>query len=666
MSVIISPFAGGIELDDLSDVDAPTPNDEDVLVWDAGLDEWVSGAGGGGGGGSALEVDDEGVMLDAGVESLDFVGHGVVATGVGPAITVTITGSQKGLLSARPAAGDADGMLYHATDVGLSYISDGSTWTTVTYDHGAALTGLGDDDHTQYVLRSIATTKGDLFGRDGTVVVRVPAGTNDLPLVADSSAATGLAYKAIPEASVAGLVTDLAAKLAIAANLADVASAPTSRYNINTPVLRNARLVATTDLSLTGAATIDGSAVATGELVLATAQTTASQNGPWTANTAGAWTRPNDYPGAGTVGPREIGVTEGAVFANTRWQLSTATVTIDTTTTVWALVGPLVSGWYPSLATWTYSSVDEHISVVTVNQNLTGIVIKGDRIMLDNNSLTQLFIVHDIAYGSTSTLTLYGGALPLQLGATTYTNGGGARTTIAVEALQYAIPSGATLKFPNAQTVTVNGNHAVGATTLNINSATPSATNGGWIARSEPLCSHYVLANSAITKVFFSHQYSPVGFDPAAQLWTERIADTAARSIAAPGTSAWNNPGAFQLALPIGAWQTVGYGCTLYQVTVAADTAITSGQPSATLATANNSETESRMTRGFAVSITSSSQKWGLFGYASESKGYSVVAKTSLFLNVSAAVAPGANSSIQLLSGGTFGCHYISAKSAYV
>ena len=44
-------------------------------------------------------------------------------------------------------------------------------------DHGAALTGLSDDDHTQYVLRSILTTNGDLFTRTGGAIARLALGS---------------------------------------------------------------------------------------------------------------------------------------------------------------------------------------------------------------------------------------------------------------------------------------------------------------------------------------------------------------------------------------------------------------------------------------------------------------------------------------------------------
>jgi hypothetical protein len=82
------------------------------------------------------------------------------------------------------------------------------TWTLATIsgglasfsggvsDHGS-LTGLEDDDHTQYVRKTTLTTKGDILVRDGTQVIRMGAGTNGSYLMADSAAATGLAWTTV-------------------------------------------------------------------------------------------------------------------------------------------------------------------------------------------------------------------------------------------------------------------------------------------------------------------------------------------------------------------------------------------------------------------------------------------------------------------------------------
>lgn len=69
----------------------------------------------------------------------------------------------------------------------------GVKWAQV--DHGN-LAGLGDDDHTIYTLRSILTTKGDLFVYNGSAIVRVGVGSNDQVLTADSAQAAGVKWAA--------------------------------------------------------------------------------------------------------------------------------------------------------------------------------------------------------------------------------------------------------------------------------------------------------------------------------------------------------------------------------------------------------------------------------------------------------------------------------------
>ena len=82
-----------------------------------------------------------------------------------------------------------DGLIYELSAVTtISAPSSGGSGGTT--DHGA-LTGLGDDDHTQYVLRSILTTKGDLLTYS-TVVARLGIGSSSQILIPDSTAATGL------------------------------------------------------------------------------------------------------------------------------------------------------------------------------------------------------------------------------------------------------------------------------------------------------------------------------------------------------------------------------------------------------------------------------------------------------------------------------------------
>ena len=99
-------------------------------------------------------------------------------------------------------------------------------------------------------------------------------------------------------------------------------------------------MVATSNLTLSGVQAIDGVPGTAGTtIVLATAQTTAAQNGPWVMQT-GSWTRPAWYPSGGTTQAVQFAtefVRLGAIYQGTTWRLTTAApITIDTTATAWA------------------------------------------------------------------------------------------------------------------------------------------------------------------------------------------------------------------------------------------------------------------------------------------------------------------------------------------
>lgn len=101
-------------------------------------------------------------------------------------------------------------------------------------------------------------------------------------------------------------------------------------------------VVATTNQANTGTPTIDGFATtANVSLVLDTAQSTASQNGPWIVQT-GAWTRPAWYPTGGTTqvnGYSTVIVRQGTLYIGSRWkQTNAAAITIDTTSTTWVVL----------------------------------------------------------------------------------------------------------------------------------------------------------------------------------------------------------------------------------------------------------------------------------------------------------------------------------------
>lgn len=100
-------------------------------------------------------------------------------------------------------------------------------------------------------------------------------------------------------------------------------------------------VVATSNLTLSGAQTIDGQLTVAGtSIVLATAQSTGSQNGPWVVQ-AGAWTRPTWYASGNTTQAFQFITTMsrlGTVYQGSTWRMTTSgTITIDTTATTWSV-----------------------------------------------------------------------------------------------------------------------------------------------------------------------------------------------------------------------------------------------------------------------------------------------------------------------------------------
>jgi len=70
-----------------------------------------------------------------------------------------------------------DGINYLTVGTGLTLSGTTLSVNAGGIDHGA-LGGLTDDDHTQYVLRSILTTNGDLFTRTAGAIARLGVGSD--------------------------------------------------------------------------------------------------------------------------------------------------------------------------------------------------------------------------------------------------------------------------------------------------------------------------------------------------------------------------------------------------------------------------------------------------------------------------------------------------------
>jgi hypothetical protein len=98
--------------------------------------------------------------------------------------------------------------------------------------------------------------------------------------------------------------------------------------------LHGARLLSASNVSsLSGTAQVDGVTPNAGDVVLLTAQTTTSQNGPWVV-ASGSWTRPTWWASGSTVpeGAYFLLDPDGTTYKDTKWWMTTTgTITVDTT-----------------------------------------------------------------------------------------------------------------------------------------------------------------------------------------------------------------------------------------------------------------------------------------------------------------------------------------------
>lgn len=81
------------------------------------------------------------------------------------------------------------------------------------------------------------------------------------------------------------------------------------------------RVLSITNLTLSGAQTIDGVSVIAGDRVAAFGQTTSTQDGIYLC-AAGAWTRATDFPAAAAVSNAAFFVQEGTVYGDTQWNVT--------------------------------------------------------------------------------------------------------------------------------------------------------------------------------------------------------------------------------------------------------------------------------------------------------------------------------------------------------
>lgn len=292
---------------------------------------------------------------------------GVLAAAQMPALTGDVTNVAGSL-----ATTIADGVVTNAklvndsVTIGSSVIVLGNSVSTLagltsvtSTSFVGALTGNADTSTKLATARTISISggaTGTATSFDGSANIVIPVTSIDLTTVTGSMSVSHLSDLAT---TVKGYSLDMfaapAADLSMnghkLTNLADgVANTDAVTLGqLNAATASSAagltphnavRLIATSNITLSGAQTIDGKAVADGDRVLCTGQTDATQNLIYDVSTAGAWTVASDS----TQGNLKTGsltlVTDGTTYMGSQWWVTTqGTITIGTTDITWSEYG---------------------------------------------------------------------------------------------------------------------------------------------------------------------------------------------------------------------------------------------------------------------------------------------------------------------------------------
>ena len=156
---------------------------------------------------------------------------------------------------------------------------------------------------------------------------------------------------------------------------------------------QTARAITVANVTLSGGApsTVDGVNLALNNRVLVSAQTTGSQNGIYIVTTVGSgsngtWARTSDADATGDIkGGTIIMITEGTVYADTQWKLTTDDpITVGTTTMTFARVGNAAYGIFAV-------SGQSDIVADTIGDTLT--MVAGTNLALTTNASTDTLTV---------------------------------------------------------------------------------------------------------------------------------------------------------------------------------------------------------------------------------------------------------------------------------
>lgn len=285
------------------------------------------------GGAAALNVGTTGGTVAAGDDSRIV---GAVQTARTISTTAPLTGG--GDLSANRTIA-----IPAATSSVNGYLTS-ADWTTFNGKQGAITFGAG-----------VQTALGVNIGSAGAPVLFNGAGGTPSSMTGTNIAGTAAGLTAGAATILAtGRTISITGDLAYTSPAFDGSGAVTAAGTISSGVVTDSKLanavkpavavVATANLTLSGEQTIDGQ-LTSASLVLATGQSTGAQNGPW-VTAAGAWARPAWYASGSTTQAQQFLTTFvrlGTLYQGSTWRMTTAAVTIDTTTTAWVQTPQVLS-----------------------------------------------------------------------------------------------------------------------------------------------------------------------------------------------------------------------------------------------------------------------------------------------------------------------------------
>ncbi|WNM68795.1 hypothetical protein SEA_SOOS_65 [Gordonia phage Soos] len=178
--------------------------------------------------------------------------------------------------------------------------------------------------------------------------------------------------------------------------VAAVANAAASGVAIKTAV----RAVAKTNITLTGAQTIDGVAVVAGDRVLVAGQTNAANNGIYVAN-ASTWVRSTDADQDGELAPGTlVAVREGTSEGDSLWGLvSDAAIVIGTTNQTWTRV---VAGSQGEIIVAGNGISKTGTTISVLPKPSSGVTVDGSGVGLDD-AVVSKFAAGTVPAGSAST-----------------------------------------------------------------------------------------------------------------------------------------------------------------------------------------------------------------------------------------------------------------------